>query len=118
VVQSQDGRFDFTRASVVLDTRRTGRLRLEVDVVTTKDIYGALRDYVASELLQDQSTDLDGETPLLEWSIIDSLTIFRLIAFIEDRFAVSISHEDLNPEHFKNLTALSEHVTTLCQRAV
>jgi acyl carrier protein len=64
-------------------------------------------------MLHGPASDLDGATPLLEWGIVDSLSIVDLVAFIEDRFAVAVLQDHIKPDNFRNLTALAELVTAL-----
>lgn len=71
------------------------------------EVLTVLRDYIAESVLRDASTDLDGETPLLEWGILNSLEIVRLIAFIDSRFGVEIDHADLVGETFRDLNSIS-----------
>jgi acyl carrier protein len=71
------------------------------------EVYAALREYVARELLHGKDDGLDENTPLLEWGIIDSLGMVGLLTFIEERWKVSIPDTQINPEFFKNLSALT-----------
>lgn len=52
--------------------------------------------------------DFDENQSLLETGIIDSLSLLRLVSFIEERFQVRLSDEELTPENFENLHAIVE----------
>lgn len=69
-----------------------------------------LRAYISSEILDGQDIDLDGSTPLIEWGIINSMEIARLVAFIQDRFDVEVPSDKITLDQFRNLDALSNLV--------
>ena len=52
------------------------------------------------------STDLR----LIENDVLDSLGIFETIAFLEDHFAIQVEDDDLLPENFETLKAISQLV--------
>ena len=72
-----------------------------------EDIYPVLRDYVVRELLHGEEGGLAADTPLLEWGVIDSLSLAELLAFIEQRFSIQVAEEEVTPDHFQSLGALS-----------
>jgi acyl carrier protein len=47
---------------------------------------------------------------LLENGILDSLGILDLVAYLEGEFAITVSDEELLPEHFETLACLSAFV--------
>lgn len=73
------------------------------------DQMSLIRQFVIDEFVRDRST-IDETTNLLEQEIIDSLGIFTLIAFIEDRFGVRIAPEEVNLENFETLASISSLV--------
>ena len=67
----------------------------------------ALRVFITQELRFEGSVDLLTEDyPLLKNRVIDSLGIFQLVTFIEERFSVTIEDEELLPEHFSSLGSI------------
>jgi acyl carrier protein len=70
-------------------------------------IIEGLKGYISNEILDGQDIDLDGSTPLIEWGIINSMEIARLVAFIEDRYGVEIPSDKITLDQFRNLDALS-----------
>lgn len=74
-----------------------------------------LKDYVSQEILDGQDIGLDNSTPLLEWGIINSMEIARMVSFIEDRFQVVIPEDKINPEYFISLSAISDLVTEISE---
>lgn len=79
------------------------------------EVLDSLKSYVSRELLDGKDIGLDASTPLLEWGIINSIEIARLVAFIQDRFGVEVPGEMIVVEHFKDLTSLTNLVSELAQ---
>ena len=72
-----------------------------------------LKDYVSREILDGQGIGLDDSTPLLEWGIINSMEIARMVSFIESRFQMVIPEDKISPEYFMSLSAISDLVTEI-----
>jgi len=73
-------------------------------------VLAELTSYVSKELLAGQSAGLEPSTPLIEWGVINSIEIARLIAFINRRFGVSVPGELIVLDNFKNLESISKLV--------
>jgi acyl carrier protein len=54
-----------------------------------------IADFVRASLLQDPSSEVAAETPLLKAGLIDSMGYVLLAAFVEERFGVRITDADL-----------------------
>ena len=60
-----------------------------------------INDYISRELVQDPALlPLSNETSLLEGGILDSLSLLRLVIFLEEQFKISVGDADLLPENF------------------
>lgn len=71
-----------------------------------------LKQFITDELVPDfNPSDLDENKSLLESGIIDSLGIMKLVAFIQERFQLEVSDEDLIPENFETLSALTKFIS-------
>ncbi|HKW60278.1 MAG TPA: acyl carrier protein [Candidatus Dormibacteraeota bacterium] len=69
------------------------------------DIRKTIHDYVSSELMHDlPGLVLTDETDLLSAHIIDSLGIFTLVTFLEERFGIVIDADEVLVEHFGTVT--------------
>ena len=63
-----------------------------------------INDYISRELVQDASLlPLGNTTPLLETGILDSLSLLRLVIFVQERFGIVVDDLDLVPEHFASV---------------
>ncbi|MGI9611190.1 MAG: acyl carrier protein [Acidimicrobiia bacterium] len=70
------------------------------------DVENALKEFITKEFVKDGS-ELDSSTNLLEEEIIDSLGIFTLVSFVEDRFGVKIEPEEVSMDNFETLGTIS-----------
>jgi acyl carrier protein len=65
-----------------------------------------IKKYIAENILDGKDIGLDEETPLLEWGIINSMEIARIVTFIQNQFSVEIPDEKINPQYFENIEAI------------
>ena len=76
----------------------------------TNGVRPAIAEYIETEFVADGS-DIDLDTAnLLEEEVIDSLGIFALVGFIEDRFGVTVEPEEVNLENFETVAAVTRLV--------
>lgn len=73
---------------------------------TELQIRQSLTNYLKSELNQKQVI-VTAETPLIEAGLIDSLSIFQLILFMEVQFSIKIQPEDISVENFETINSLN-----------
>ena len=78
-------------------------------IKTEAPIAQVLTHYIQTELNSKQLI-ITMETALIETGLIDSLSIFKLILFMEDRFIVKIQAEDIVLENFANVKTLTQLV--------
>jgi acyl carrier protein len=70
-----------------------------------------INDYVSRELVQDASLlPLGNATSLLETGVLDSLSLLRLVVFIQERFGITVDDVDLVPEHFDSVDAICAYL--------
>lgn len=50
------------------------------------------------------------EESLIETGIIDSLAIVKIITFLEIEFRIKINDEDILPENFESVIAMSDFI--------
>jgi acyl carrier protein len=76
--------------------------------MSTKEI---IREFISQEIVHDHNQNkLKDEDQLIETGIIDSLGIMTLLVFLEERFSFQVPGEDLVPENFSSITAISSLV--------
>ena len=65
-----------------------------------------ISDYISRELVADPALPLANETSLLDSGILDSLSLLRLVVFLEERFGITMGDADLLPENFASVNAI------------
>jgi acyl carrier protein len=75
--------------------------------MTREEILQALKEHIAQHILNGEDVGLDGQTPLLEWGILNSIEIMRLLSFIAERFHVNISPGKLTANNFNTLDSIT-----------
>ncbi len=70
-----------------------------------------INDYISHELVQDTTVlPISNATSLLDTGILDSLSLFRLVVWVEERFGIVVEDVDLVPEHFDSVDAICAYV--------
>ena len=68
-------------------------------------------DYINRELVPDAALlPLTNETSLLDSGILDSLSLLRLVVFLEERFGITMGDADLLPENFASVNAICAYL--------
>jgi len=72
-----------------------------------------IKDFISQELVRDAALlPVEGETLLLESGILDSLSLLRLVVFLEGRFGITVGDADLLPEHFASVNTICAYLRT------
>ncbi len=67
-----------------------------------------IKNFIQSELVKDKARcSLQDDDNLIEKGIIDSLGIMKLLAYMEESFSISISDDELIPDNFETINAIS-----------
>ena len=72
-------------------------------------LLAAVRQCLAGDLRRDVS-GIPDEGSLLEAGAIDSVGVLELVALLEQRYGITISDEELVPEHFETIQAIATFV--------
>jgi acyl carrier protein len=76
-----------------------------------------LKDYITHEVLDGRDIGLEATTPLLEWGVINSLEIIKVLNFIRNRFDVEVPTEKVVAEHFQDLDSLTNLVLEIAKQS-
>jgi len=68
------------------------------------------------ELLGVEEELLGPDAALLEAGLIDSVSIFNLIGFVEEQFAIAVGDEDVTLENFETPAAIARLVANKISR--
>jgi acyl carrier protein len=77
----------------------------------TQDIEGDIKRFVAEQVLDDPTAEVDARAPLLQ-GMLDSWALMQLISFLEERFGIDVQPDDVVDEHFGSVASVSNFVTT------
>jgi acyl carrier protein len=70
-----------------------------------------INDYISKELVQDPALlPLADDTSLLETGVLDSLSLLKLMLFVQERFGIVVDDVDLVPEHFDSVDAICRYL--------
>ena len=70
-----------------------------------------INDYISREIVQDPAVlPLSNDTSLLKGGILDSLSLLRLVVFLQDRFQLTVDETDLLPENFDSVDAICAYL--------
>jgi acyl carrier protein len=70
----------------------------------------AVKTFIEEEILNGQKEAFDEKTDLIEEGVIDSLTLLRLVTFIEQNCQIQIPDEEMLPVNFRSLAAIQSFV--------
>ena len=86
-----------------------------IQIVGRDEFIKIIREFINGNFLFGNNGDLKEETSFLENGIIDSTGILELIAFLEEKFGISVDDEEIVPENMdslKNLAAFLQRKLT------
>lgn len=77
------------------------------------DVAGRVRKVLEASLPQDVITEnIDDEFPLVELGVgIDSVARLELLVALEQEFRVRLDEEEITPEFFESVGAMSRHIS-------
>lgn len=76
------------------------------------DVKEKVRAFVLEYAAGKGLTEVKDDEPLLTNNIIDSLGSFRMIAFLEETFPITIEDTDMVPENFQTLNDVESFVAS------
>ena len=72
-----------------------------------------IRHFMEQKKYLDNGSNFDENASLTESGVIDSVGMMELVGFLEDRYGIKIEDEDLMPENFDSLRAVTDYVNAL-----
>lgn len=76
-------------------------------IVDYDEVKETIRDFVQSAV---RTTSLDENENLFESGVVNSLFAIQLMTFIERKFDIEVSSDDLDLENFESLNAMTAFV--------
>lgn len=75
------------------------------------EVKDQIREFITENLAQPKGISaFSDDDSLMENGVMDSLGIFRLVAFLEENMGIRVSDDEINPENLKNLNTIEELV--------
>jgi acyl carrier protein len=82
------------------------------DDMPADDITDRLLMFISQEFLDSGSRhDLDETTPLLEWGILSSMNMVRLLTYIRDELGYAVPADRINAENFGNIKCITAMIS-------
>ncbi len=81
-----------------------------MDSAAADDIAELVHEFIKQRFPLASSKELTQELSLLDSGIVDSLGVLDLVGFIEEQFGIEAQDEDLVPENFDSIAALTQFV--------
>jgi len=70
-----------------------------------------LISYVVRDIVTSQEVVISDDTDLLKSGILDSLSLMKLVVFIEEQFGIVVGETELIPNNFVSVNAISQFVS-------
>jgi len=77
---------------------------------TTSVIRGQIHDFIREVADSKGVSSFTDQEPLMEGGIVDSLSIFRLVAFLEETFRIRIGDEEITNENLHSVETIEQFV--------
>lgn len=69
-----------------------------------------MRHFLINEILKTPGMELADNQDLLLSGLLDSISVIRLVSFIEETAKISVPPEDLLPENFGSLESIQRYL--------
>ncbi len=75
------------------------------------NIEATIEKFILEELLSgSRGTKISPDESLVSSGVIDSLALLRLIAFLEEKFGVTVNDDEVVPENFESVNVIKAFV--------
>jgi len=72
-----------------------------------------IRQYIAENILFEETYPHPDQASFLEEGIVDSMNVLELVSFVEDHFGISVPDEDIIPENFDSVANMAQYVARM-----
>ena len=77
------------------------------------EVAARINQFITKQLLYDvENAAIDNDTKLIEQGIVDSMGLFRLMAFMEEEFDVEVEPDAIVLENFETVNAVATLITS------
>jgi len=76
-----------------------------------------LASFIEKNLIgEDRGATVSDDTQLIEEGIVDSMGLMQIVAFLEERTGVRVSDDDVTPDNFETVKAITQLVERIKSR--
>lgn len=75
------------------------------------DVAGRVREFVLTTFPVPGAGAIADDDSLLDSGIVDSMGILTLVEFVEEAFGIQVDDDDLVPENFASVAAITAYVS-------
>ncbi len=76
-------------------------------------IESVVNDYLTKEVVTNpELLPIKNDTQLIKSGILDSLSLLKLVFFLEQKFNISVGMEDVVPQNFDTIDTISSYVAS------
>lgn len=76
------------------------------------DVETGVREFLQEHVSGRDATTIGRDESLLDSGLLDSASILELVAFVEGRFGIEVPDEELVPDNFETIDAITAVVKT------
>ena len=73
-------------------------------------VAGNVRTFLVREVLEGDGSELNEDTSLLASGIMNSRTMVKLMAFVEENYSVTLSFKQLNPSNLQTVRSIAKMI--------
>jgi acyl carrier protein len=83
--------------------------------MTNDEIQARLRQFILKQFPAARKREIGSDDSLLEAGIVDSLGVIEIVSMIEQDLGVTLEDDELMPEHFASIAAISKLIHSKMQ---
>ncbi len=69
-----------------------------------------IRIFILEHIPKARQLDVQNEDQLIETGLLDSLGILDVVSYLEEEFGITVSDEELTPDHFQSILSMTTYV--------
>lgn len=74
-------------------------------------VAGLVNEYISKEIVTNpELLPIKGDTQLIKTGILDSLSLLKVVMFLEQKFGIKVGMEDVVPENFDTIDTICSYV--------
>jgi acyl carrier protein len=89
------------------------RLTTEQSMRNTDSVAKEVRDFIISNFVFGQGTNLEDHTSFLDSGTVDSTGVMELVAFLEQHYQLKIAANRITPENLDSINRVARFITGL-----